>query len=221
MKLWIPQAIIFDMDGLLVDSEPVWRHAETELLKAHGRAYNWDIHQHYIGLRMKEFLSRMIADYQLPDSYDALRPELIQRMSRLVPAEAIVRPGVHELLVYIKEHNIPRAIASSSALAIIDAVVESKGWSDIFTVRCSGDDVEHGKPFPDVYLKAASLVGADPTRCLALEDSPTGARAAVAAGMTCYAVPDLSHSAMSAFDDITPHVYESLHDVLASLKAEV
>jgi beta-phosphoglucomutase-like phosphatase (HAD superfamily) len=101
--------------------------------------------------------------------------------------------------------------------AIIEAIVDNAGWGSLFSIRCSADDDASGKPAPDVYLRAARLLDVHPSDCLALEDSPNGARAAVAAGMTCYAVPDLSHTRRSAFDGITRHVFRHVR-VLDDLK---
>jgi HAD superfamily hydrolase (TIGR01509 family) len=136
----------------------------------------------------------------------------------MIPTEVHRQPGAAELVTYVQEQGIPTAIASSSPISIIDATIEAMGWGEIFKIRCTADDVALGKPAPDVYLAAAKVLGVDPVHCLALEDSPAGSRAAVAAGMTCYAVPDSSHSAHTAFEDITPHVYDSLHDVLLTLR---
>ncbi len=96
--------------------------------------------------------------------------------------------------------------------------MEDKGWSDIFTNSFSADDDAQGKPAPDVYLRAAKTLSLKPAECLALEDSPTGAQAAVAAGMTCYVVPEANHTTPEAFSGITEHVFASLHDVLHTLR---
>ena len=101
---------------------------------------------------------------------------------------------------------------------IIDATVNAQGWNRYFHTHVSGDDVAQGKPAPDIYLEAARRIRFEPSACLGLEDSPTGAKAAVAAGLICYAVPDPSHTSPAAFTAITPHVYDSLHQVLNSLE---
>ncbi|RMF82110.1 MAG: HAD family phosphatase [Chloroflexi bacterium] len=213
-----PKAIIFDMDGLLVDSEPVWAIAEEALLKSYGKQYDEDIQKQLIGLGTKEFLTRMAAAYGIDAPFETLRADVIRRMQVLIPQHVVPQPGAVELIKHTSQRGIPRAIASSSPMPVIEAVLSSLAWCDIFATRCSGEEVEHSKPAPDVYLLAAQRLGVAPSDCLALEDSPTGARAAVAAGMTCYAVPDLSHSTMSDFAEITPHVFASLHDVLNVLE---
>jgi HAD superfamily hydrolase (TIGR01509 family) len=212
------KAIIFDMDGLLVNSEIVWHAAESELIESRGHVYTEEAREAIIGLRVDEFLSRLRDYYKLSETVDFLMAELNGRMLELIPVDVEPQPGAQEILQYIVEQNIPRAIASNSSIGIIDATLESQGWGEIITVRCTGDDEKMGKPAPDVYLTAARRLGVDPKDCLALEDSVNGARAVVAAGMTCFAVPDLSHSTRDKFAEITPYVFNSLHEVLDVLK---
>ncbi|MBC8098106.1 MAG: HAD family phosphatase [Armatimonadetes bacterium] len=211
-------AIIFDMDGLLVNSEIVWHAAETELLTSRGIVYTEEARSAIVGLRVDEFLAYLKDYYALPDSLQTLVDELNNRMLTLIPTEVLPQPGAEALLAYVVEQSIPRAIASNSSLAIINTTVEGCGWGDLIPVRCSADDEAHGKPAPDVYLTAARRLGVNPADCLALEDSVNGAKAVVAAGMTCFAVPDPSHATPALFADITPHVFASLDDVLAVLR---
>ncbi|NWF70423.1 MAG: HAD family phosphatase [Chloroflexi bacterium] len=212
-------ALIFDMDGLLVDSESVWAIAEENLLTRRGFTVNAEVRESLIGLRMDEFMAKMRSAYQMTDSLDALMEELTLDMLRMIPEKVRPQPGANELVQYVAQQGITRAIASSSPLRIIDATLTAKGWDTVFSVRCSADHEKRGKPAPDVYLRAAEKLGVAPQDCLALEDSPNGARAAVAAGMTCYAVPDLSHTQPQAFAPITPHVFGDLHQVLAHMRA--
>jgi HAD superfamily hydrolase (TIGR01509 family) len=211
------QAVIFDMDGLLVDSETVWHVAETDLIESRGHRYTVDVRENIIGMRVDEFLSILRDHYQLPETVAELVDELNTAMLKLIPVEVKPQPGAQEVIDYVLRRGWPLAIASSSPMSIIDATVEAQGWGDIFKVRCSAEFEAKGKPAPDVYLTASKTLGIDPSVCLALEDSPNGSRAAVAAGMTCFAVPDTSHSPKSAFNGITPHVFDSLHDVAARL----
>jgi HAD superfamily hydrolase (TIGR01509 family) len=213
-----PQAVIFDMDGLLVDSEPVWEITEQAMLAARGRQPDPEIRKTLIGLRMRDFWLGMSSAYELSDSIEVLSDEIVARMTELIAAGVEARPGARELLDYLYARQIPCAIASSSPMPIIDATVTAQGWDRYFQMRVSGDEVTHGKPAPDIYLEAARRLGFAPAACLALEDSPNGARAAVAAGMICYAVPDTSHTNVETFAPITPHVYASLHDVIETLE---
>ena len=213
-----PQAVIFDMDGLLVDSEPVWGIAEDAMLEAHGKVPSFEIRQELVGLRMRDFLAGMRRAYGLFDSVDDLSVDITARMIALIPQKVVARPGAQALLDFLYERHVPCAIASSSPMAIIDATVMAQGWTRYFHTHVSGDDVTQGKPAPDIYLEAARRIDFDPAVCLALEDSPTGAKAAVAAGLTCYAVPDLSHTTPTAFSTVTPHVFESLYTVIEMLE---
>ncbi len=217
MNNWQPRAVIFDMDGLLVDSEPVWQIAEDALIQSRGRRPDPLIREALVGMRMDEFLHKVSLSYQIEDTIENLYADLVGRMLELIPTNVTPQPGAAEILDHLTQRNIPRAIASSSPLSVIDAVLNSQGWDEVFSVRCSADAEKRGKPAPDVYLRAAERLGLSPAHCLALEDSPNGARAAIAAGMVCYAVPDASHTRMDAFKGITDHVFDSLHAVLTAL----
>lgn len=216
---WQPQAIIFDMDGLLVESESVWHIAETELIEDQGHVYTEEVRQQIIGMRLDEFLTKLHDIYKFEKTVPQLNAELIERMVGLIPEKVLAQPGAAELIAYVQEQGIPRAVASSSPQIIIDTTLNAQGWDDVIPLRFTADNEAAGKPAPDVYLTAARHLNVAPENCLALEDSPNGARAAVAAGMTCYAVPDTTHSTAAGFAGITEHVFESLHDVLAALKA--
>ena len=214
-----PDAIIFDMDGLLVDTERLWKIAETDFLARHGATYDEETHAPFIGMAMTEFMTNLKRVYRLEPDVPALVDELVKDVNKIIAMDVKTQPGALEIVRYVIDNDIPYAIASSSPMDVIHATIGSQpDWQGAFQVRCSADEVENGKPAPDVYLLAAERLGVDPTKCIALEDSPNGSRAAVTAGMTCFSVPDTSHSDPSRFVDITPHVYETLHDVLEVLK---
>lgn len=212
-------AIIFDMDGLLVDSETVWFRAEDDLIRARGHVYTEEVRANVIGHRMDSFMRYMKDHYGFSESVEELIEELITRMLAIIPELVKPQPGAAEMVAWAQASGLPYAVASSSPMRIIDAILDSQGWGEALATRFSADDDAHGKPAPDVYLRAARHLGVEPARCLALEDSPTGARAAVAAGMTCFAVPDTSHTQPAAFAGITPHVFSDLHAALAHLHA--
>lgn len=213
------KAIIFDMDGTLVDSEVVWDIAETEMFADMGLEYNDEIREQVIGLRLDEFFEKLIGIYNLEQSVKALEAELIERMLTKIPELVKPKTGAQALIEWTAEQNIPYCIASSSPMSIIKATVEAQGWSDLIPNLYTANDVPKGKPAPDVYLFAAEELDVQPKDCLALEDSPNGARSAVAAEMTCYVVPD-SHSSPDKFTDITPHIFSTLDDVLVKLKEQ-
>jgi HAD superfamily hydrolase (TIGR01509 family) len=210
------EGIIFDMDGTLVDSEIVWQRAEQAVFERRGLVYNDAVREHVIGLRLDEFFDYLINFYGLRESVEALSAELQAELVHCID-QIERKPGAQEIIDYAAAMGVPFCIASSSPLPVIKAVVQAQGWTDKITRFYSADVVAAGKPAPDIYLYACQQLGVDPTACLALEDSPNGARAAVAAGMTCAVVPDY-HSRPDQFVDITPHVYASLYDVLDALR---
>lgn len=210
------KAIIFDMDGTLVDSEVVWDIAEREMFADMGLVYNAEVREQVIGLRLDEFFEKLISIYGLDNSVEELEAELIKRMLLKIPEMVEPKSGAQAIIEWASHQGIPYCIASSSPMTIIEASVNAQGWTDLIPHLYTADAVPKGKPAPDVYLHAAEQLGVNPEECLALEDSPNGARSAVAAGMTCYVVPD-SHSTPEKFADITPHVFNSLDDVLVQL----
>lgn len=213
---WQPTAVVFDMDGLLVDTNPIWREAERGLIESRGHPFSSEVRQQIMGLRMRDIVARFKEIYDLQDPVEQLRQELAQRLSQLVLEGVTPQPGAHELLAYLQQRDIPLALASSSPPTLIDGALETNGWDQVFLHRCSAEDEAHGKPAPDVYLRAAERLGVAPAECLALEDTPTGARAAVAAGMVCYAVS--ATQAPSRFAGVTEHHYTTLYEVLDALR---
>ena len=213
------QAIIFDMDGLLVNSEPVWHEVEVELIESFGYTYLDEIRDVSIGMRVDEFAAILQRHYpKLGDSPAAIESAITNRMLNLPPGRIKAMPGADELVRYAAERDIPRAIASSSSQAIIEHFVGLMRWEEKIPQRYSAEYMERGKPAPDIYLHAAEQLGYAPETCLALEDSRFGTMAALAAGMTCYTVPDLSHSSIADFAGINKNVYRSLHEVLDKVR---
>lgn len=211
------KGIIFDMDGTLVDSEVIWDVAEKEMFAERGLIYTMKEREQVIGLRMDEFFQRLIEIYSLDETVDALSEDLIRRMLEKIPVMVEAKQGAQAIVEWTVKQDLPYCIASSSPMSIIEANMQAQGWSDLIPDLYTADSVEKGKPAPDIYLYAAEKMGVNPSDCLALEDSPNGAMSAVAAGVTCYVVPD-THSTPEQFVDITPHIFPSLDDVLAKLK---
>ena len=209
-------AIIFDMDGLLVDSDPAWEQAVADTIEAYGHSFDPDSVEGFYAAEPETFLRGLRDTYGIETDLPTLSEKLVAAMLELIPTAVQPRPGAQELLAYATMTRTARAIASTSPPVVIDRILSAQNWEEIFDVRCSDNEVDNGKPAPDVYLLAAERLGVEPSRCLALEDRAVGAQAAVAAGMTCYVVPG---SDQDDFSDITPHVYESLHDVLGRLQS--
>jgi len=211
------EAVIFDMDGTLVDSEVVWEAAEYAMFEELGVKYTDEVREQVIGLRLDAFFQRLKDIFNLTHSVQDLTDELTRRVLELLPTQTVAKPGAIEIIKYVSDLGVPYAIASSSPMAVIEAVVISQQWQDVIRHLYTANDVGQGKPAPDVYLHAAEKLGVNPVRCMAIEDSVNGAKAAVAAGMACYGVPDY-HTRHDRIAAVTPLVFSSLHEVMAELQ---
>jgi HAD superfamily hydrolase (TIGR01509 family) len=186
-----PAAIVFDNDGLLLDTEDAWTRAETILFARYDGEFTMAHKRQLIGS------SHLVAAAHLEQMLD--RPgrgrELMAELHELVMAEAMhdvtPRPGAVELVDALRGAGTPVAVASNSPRAFLDRVLHTAGMADRFTVTVAGDEVAHPKPAPDIYLEACRRLGADPRASVGLEDSPTGAEAAAAAGLYVIGVPYL------------------------------
>lgn len=214
-------ALIFDMDGLLVDSEPVWHEVEVDLIESCGYTYSDEVRNMGIGMRVDEFAAILQQHYpKLGDSAAAIESAITERLLSLPPERIKARPGADEIVRFAAARRIPRAIASSSSQIVIEHFVHLMGWAGLIPNRYSAQFMVRGKPAPDIYLHAAQQLGLAPQTCLALEDSRAGTLAARAAGMTCFTVPDLSHSSLQDFAAVNENVYGDLFEVLNEIEAK-
>jgi sugar-phosphatase len=195
------EAVIFDMDGVLIDSEPLWRRAEREVFGNVGLPLTKEMCMGTMGLRLDEVVAYWYERFPWTGkSLGQIEQEVLSEMYRLVEDEGEPLPGVHETLEALRDAGLALAIASSSPSGLIEAVVEKLEIRDYFIVMCSADEDEFGKPDPAVYLRTADRLAVDPRACLVFEDSFLGVRAAKAAGMTVVAVP-----AADQYDDSRFH----------------
>ena len=185
-----PQAVIFDMDGLMLDSERALLGCLAQAGAEAGHALPEAFLLSLIG--SSDALTRQrIAEQVGADAVDALLQDSYARYERLVAAGVPHRPGIIDLLDTLVVHGVPRAVATSTRRPLALRKLESAGLLRYFEHVATSSDVARPKPAPDIYLLAAARLGVEPRHCLALEDSPTGVRAALAAGMTVIQVPDL------------------------------
>jgi sugar-phosphatase len=187
-------AVILDMDGLLIDTEPTWRAATFSVLAALGVRLSDDDLLSTTGQPIEDLIPRWRrragSDGRRAQPSDAEVADLItDQVVAQVVAEGQAMAGVGEAVALCTRLGLSLAIASSSPRRLIDAVCDRLGLGGI-QVRCSAADEANGKPAPDVYLAAARRLGVTPASCVAIEDSPNGIAAAKAAGMTCVAIPD-------------------------------
>lgn len=184
------QAIVFDMDGLMVDTEPISRSAWERLLNLYGQTLDDATYARIIGLRI-DSSARLIRDaYGLPLDIETIIQRKNSFYSEALDGGIPVMPGLFELHAAIRERGLPWGVATSSARTHAKHILSSLGLLDACGALAGGNEVTHGKPAPDLYLLAAERLGVAPERCLALEDSEPGCRAAVAAGMRAIAVPN-------------------------------
>jgi HAD superfamily hydrolase (TIGR01509 family) len=182
--------VLFDMDGLLVDSEPLWFEVECGVAARLDGNWSETDQQALIGGSLPRTVSYLLDRATKPASREEVARWLVEGMTALLASrELTALPGARELLAQVRAAGIPHALVTSSERRIMDAVLARLGEG--FTATVCAEDVHHGKPDPEPYLRAAALLGADPRSCVALEDSPNGVASAQAAGCQVVAVPSL------------------------------
>lgn len=186
-----PQAVVFDCDGLLLDTETAWTRAETTLFERHGSTFTMEHKRDLIGSSHTVAAAKLEAMLALPGQGGALIHELHELVMAEAEHDVEPRPGAVALVDALIEAEIPIAVASNSPRAFLDQVLATAGVADRFAHTVAGDEVQHAKPAPDIYLEACRRLQADPEKSVALEDSPTGAQAAHAAGLYVIGVPYL------------------------------
>jgi HAD superfamily hydrolase (TIGR01509 family) len=185
------EAVTFDMDGLLVDSEPLWFLAEQSVMTRLGGTWSPADQHLLVGGSMDTTVSFLLGKGTRPASPAAVARWLIEAMVDLVTTQPLpVLPGAAGLLTEVRAAGVPHALVTSSEPEVVDAVLSRLGSVSFPMIVC-GADVAHAKPDPEIYLLAADKLGADPGHCIALEDSPNGVAAAEAAGYRTVAVPSM------------------------------
>ncbi|WP_038179819.1 hexitol phosphatase HxpB [Vibrio rhizosphaerae] len=182
-------AVIFDMDGVLIDSEPFWRQAQIETLATYGAEITVEeCIQYTMGKRLDTIAAIWCQRCQLEVDPAILAQEIIQKLIVQVREHGRAMPGVHQLLSTLQQAGYRIGLATSSGPEIIQAVLERLEIKDYFSQICSADHEAYGKPHPAVYLSAAHKLDVAPQQCLVIEDSVTGMIAAKAASMTTFVV---------------------------------
>lgn len=182
-----PRPVIFDMDGVLVDSEPLYEAGFVSYMSSIGRPELASWYPNTLGRRQADFVPELVdlLDRDEAEIVAGLRAAVAPHLEGELPAMPGVPDAVHAIAA-----GRTVGLASSSRAPFVDAVLARLGLDDVLAVRATGDEVAHGKPHPDLYLLAAKRLGIDPATAVAIEDTPAGAASAKAAGMTVIAIPN-------------------------------
>jgi HAD superfamily hydrolase (TIGR01509 family) len=193
-----PSAVVFDNDGLLLDTEEAWTRAERTLFAARGREFTIEHKRTLIGSSRSLAATKLEAILELPGEGHALMDELLDLVMQEALHGVAPRPGALDLLARLSAAGTPIALASNSERQFVQRTLAGAGLLDggPFAAVVSANDVAHPKPAPDIYLEACSRLGVQPSRAVALEDSPIGVAAAAAAGMFVIGVPYFAGTAI-------------------------
>ena len=199
----MPDAVIFDNDGLLLDTEQAWTRAEVTLFERHGRVFTMEHKRSLLGSSRAIAAAKLEAMLAAPGTGQALMDELHDLVWEEVLHGAPPMPGAVELVDALRGAGRPVALASNSTRGFVERTLGLAGLEGVFDAVVAADEVAAPKPAPDVYVEAARRLGVEPARCAALEDSHTGVAAARAAGMLVVGVPSLEGVALDA-DVVAP-----------------
>jgi HAD superfamily hydrolase (TIGR01509 family) len=214
------EAVVFDLDGVLLDTEELWDEARRQLAVERGARWPDDAQRAMMGMSSREWSRYMHEVIGLPEPPEQISAEVVRRLEALYRERLPLVPGALEAVRRIGAHW-PLGIASSSNRPLIELFLELTGTHDLFRATVSSEEVERGKPAPDVYLEVAGRVGVDPASCAAIEDSENGIRSASAAGLRVAAIPNrvyppskvalsLAGAVLDSLDELTPGAIERI-----------
>jgi HAD superfamily hydrolase (TIGR01509 family) len=209
------RAVVFDLDGVLIDSEQVWNKVREELVRERGGRWSERSQREMMGMSSPEWSRYMHEVVGVPGSAEEINGEVVARMLERFAGSPPWLPGALEVVRRLSG-SWPLGLASSSNRELIDAVLAAGGIKGLFDATVSSEEVARGKPAPDVYLEAARRLGVEPGECTAIEDSHNGILAAKAAGMRCVAVPNEHYPPGEAVGDADAAV-GSVGELTASL----
>jgi HAD superfamily hydrolase (TIGR01509 family) len=215
----VPDAVIFDLDGVLLDSEQLWNRAKAEIVDQTGGRWREEAPRAMMGMSSTEWARYMSEELEVPLDAEEINRRVVARMEELYRTELPLLPGALQV-VEATHRRWPLGLASSSNREIIDLFLTETALTDVFAATVSSEEVQRGKPAPDVYLETARRMGVRAERSVAVEDSSNGLKAAAAAGMAVIAVPnphyppdadalELASATASAVAEITPELVEA------------
>ena len=210
------EAVVFDLDGVLLDTEELWNEARLQIVEERGGRWREDAQRAMMGMSSQEWSPYMHEELGVPDPPEQISAEVVRRLEELYRERLPLIPGALDAVRRLAA-RWPLAIASSSNRPLIDLFLELTGTAGLFHATVSSDEVERGKPAPDVYIEAARRLEVDPASCAALEDSENGIRSAAAAGMKVIAIPNRVYPPSAETLALAAVVAASLDEVDAAL----
>jgi pseudouridine-5'-monophosphatase len=205
------EAVIYDMDGLLLDTEIFYTEVTQLIAGRFAKVFDWSVKSQMIGLPALESARYLVQTLALPITPEQYLEEREQLLAERFP-NARAKPGARELVAHLHRHRIPQAVATSSTRSLFELKTRRHDWFALFDTIVTGDDpqIKRGKPAPDIFLTAAQRLAVAPANCLVFEDAPSGMRAALAAGMSVVTVPE---------PEMDKSVYRDAHQILETLQA--
>lgn len=184
------EAVVFDMDGVLIDSEPLWRKAQIAVFGKRGIVVTEDDCKRLTGLRTDEVVKQTLADFGVDLPVDEIADEIVDTVCGFISQEGRVIEGFRDLALQLKSRHVPLGVATSSPMRVVESVLRRAGLEHVFSAVVSAEKFPYGKPHPQVYIEACTLLGKNPVNCMAIEDSLNGTLAAKAARMQVICVPE-------------------------------
>jgi HAD superfamily hydrolase (TIGR01509 family) len=214
------EGVIFDLDGVLIDSEQVWASVRERFVREHDGRWREGAHLEMMGMSSTEWSRYMAEELQVPLTPEEISSQVVEQVGELYRRDLPLLPGAVDAVRRIAA-VWPLGLATSANRPLIDLVLERAGLAALFRVTISSDEVAHGKPAPDVYLEATSRLGVEPNDAAAIEDSTNGLLAARAAGLGVIAIPnrafppapeglDAADDVLTSLDELTPEVVEAV-----------
>ena len=209
------EAVVFDLDGVLLQSEEVWDAVRERYVRERGGRYDDEVQRAMMGMSAPEWSTFLAEDAGVPASPEQINADVVALMLEAYARELPLLPGAVDVVRRVAA-QFPLALASSSNRAIFEEALRLAGLTDAFQATVSSEEVAQGKPAPDVYLEAARRLGVAPERCAAVEDSHAGIRSAHAAGMRVIAIPNASYPPDDEALALADVVLESLDELTTS-----
>ena len=187
-------AVIFDIDGLLINSEPLWNQAAAEIFRQYGIILTEEQYALTTGLRSKEFVTHWLLQHKIPSTeFERVEDKIVQLALKLIDKDATLMPGVEHIFQFFLKRDFKIGLATSSPAELIAWVKDKLGIRSFIQASCSAQHLPYAKPHPQVYLDCAAALHVSPLACICFEDSVYGMTAAKAARMTCVVVPSAEH----------------------------